>query len=110
MHSIDHYDTLRRGREELLRQAEQERMARAALLKRKTNWTVRSAPIRLTNAAARLVLRTQVRRKERVRTVKNYQIAVSFCRSYSPASRVSWMGRFRRSRPSSPLHSPRATR
>ena len=39
MHSIDHYDTLRRGREELLRQAEQERMARAALLKRKTNWT-----------------------------------------------------------------------
>jgi hypothetical protein len=41
MHSIDHYDTLRRGREELLRQAEQERMARAALLKRKTNWTVR---------------------------------------------------------------------
>jgi hypothetical protein len=40
MHSIDHYDTLRRGREELLRQAEQERMARAALLKRKTNWTV----------------------------------------------------------------------
>jgi hypothetical protein len=41
MHSIDHYDTLRRGREELLRQAEQERMARAALLKRKTNWIVR---------------------------------------------------------------------
>ena len=39
MHSIDHYDTLRRGREELLHQAEQERMARAALLKRKTNWT-----------------------------------------------------------------------
>jgi hypothetical protein len=66
MHSIDHYDTLRRGREELLRQAEQERMARAALLKRKTNWTVRSALIRLTNAAARLVLRTQVRRKEKV--------------------------------------------
>jgi hypothetical protein len=67
MHSIDHYDTLRRGREELLRQAEQERMARAALLKRKTNWTFhRSALIRLTNAAARLVLRTQVRRKEKV--------------------------------------------
>jgi hypothetical protein len=66
MHSIDHYDTLRRGREELLRQAERERMARAALLKRKMNWTVRSALIRLTNAAARLVLRTQVRRKEKV--------------------------------------------
>ena len=66
MHSIDHYDTLRRGREELLHQAEQERMARAALLKRKTNWTVRLALIRLTNAAARLVLRTQVRRKEKV--------------------------------------------
>jgi hypothetical protein len=66
MHSIDHYNTLRREREELLRQAEQERMARAALLKRKTNWTVRSALIRLTNAAARLVLRTQVRRKEKV--------------------------------------------
>ena len=39
MHPIDHYDTLRRGREELLRQAEQERLARAALLKRKMNWT-----------------------------------------------------------------------
>jgi hypothetical protein len=38
VHPTDHYDTLRRGREELLRQAEQERMARAALLKRKTNW------------------------------------------------------------------------
>ncbi len=88
MHSIDHYDTLRRGREELLHQAEQERMARAALLKRKTNWTVRLALIRLTNAGScpsrqrdcvataarsaetkgttRLVLRTQVRRKEKV--------------------------------------------
>ncbi len=52
MHSIDHYDTLRRGREELLHQAEQERMARAALLKRKTNWTVRLALIRLTNAGS----------------------------------------------------------
>jgi hypothetical protein len=66
MHPIDHYETLRRGREELLLRAERERMARAALLKRKTNWTVRSALIRLTNAATRLVLRTQVRRKEKV--------------------------------------------
>ena len=65
MHPIDHYDTLRRGREELLRQAEQERMARAVLLKRKMNWTFhRSALTRLTNAATRLVLRTQARRKE----------------------------------------------
>ncbi len=71
MHSIDHYDTLRRGREELLRQAERERMARAAWLKRKTNWTVRSALIRLTNAVlarlgnatASLPLRGQPRRK-----------------------------------------------
>jgi len=39
MHPIDYSDTLRRGREELLRQAEQERMARAALLKQKMNWT-----------------------------------------------------------------------
>lgn len=38
MHPIDDYETLRRGREELLRQAEQERMARAVWLKRKTNW------------------------------------------------------------------------
>ncbi len=33
MHPIDHYDTLRRGREELLRQAEDKRMIRAASLK-----------------------------------------------------------------------------
>ena len=39
MHPMDHYDTLRRGQEELLRQAEQERLARTALLKRKMNWT-----------------------------------------------------------------------
>jgi hypothetical protein len=32
-HPIDHYDTLRRGREELLRQAEDERMIRAASFK-----------------------------------------------------------------------------
>jgi hypothetical protein len=33
MRPIDHYDTLRRGREELLRQAEYERMIRAASFK-----------------------------------------------------------------------------
>jgi hypothetical protein len=33
MRPIDHYDTLRRGREELLRQAENERMIRAASFK-----------------------------------------------------------------------------
>nr|HET6904057.1 hypothetical protein [Ktedonobacteraceae bacterium] len=33
MRPIDHYDTLRRGREELLRQAESERMIRAASFK-----------------------------------------------------------------------------
>ena len=33
MHPIDHYSTLRRGREELMRQAEHERMIRAASFK-----------------------------------------------------------------------------
>jgi len=36
MHPIDHYYTIRRGQEELLRQAELERLARAASLKQ---WT-----------------------------------------------------------------------
>ena len=36
MHSIGQYETLRRGREELLRRAEYERMARMATLKK---WT-----------------------------------------------------------------------
>lgn len=35
MHSINNYETLRRGREELLRQAERERMARAATRKQR---------------------------------------------------------------------------
>jgi len=39
MYPIDHYATLLRGREELLRQAEQERMARAAKFKNRTKWT-----------------------------------------------------------------------
>ena len=36
MHPIDHYATLRRGQEELLRQAEHERMARKANLRKLT--------------------------------------------------------------------------
>ncbi len=39
MYPIDHYATLLRGREELLRQAEQERMAREAKFKNRTKWT-----------------------------------------------------------------------
>jgi hypothetical protein len=40
MRPIDHYDTLRQGREELLRQAEEERMIRAASFKewRQLHW------------------------------------------------------------------------
>jgi hypothetical protein len=33
-HPIDHYDTIRRGRKELLRRAEYERMARKAMIER----------------------------------------------------------------------------
>jgi hypothetical protein len=40
MHPVDHYETLRRGREELLRQAEYERMARIATVKQARNWTL----------------------------------------------------------------------
>jgi hypothetical protein len=40
MHPIDHYETLRRGREELLRQAEYERIARRAKIKQGMNWNV----------------------------------------------------------------------
>ncbi len=37
MHPIQHYETLRRGREELLRRAEYERMARKAMAEQKKN-------------------------------------------------------------------------
>jgi len=37
MHPIDHYATIRRGQEELLRRAEYERMVRKANRKRGTN-------------------------------------------------------------------------
>ena len=36
MHPIDHYETLRRGREELLKRAEYERMARKAKAEQST--------------------------------------------------------------------------
>jgi hypothetical protein len=38
MHPDYYYDTLSRGRAELLRQAENERMARMAIFKQKVNW------------------------------------------------------------------------
>ena len=37
MHPIDHYETLRRGREELLKRAEYERMARKAMVEHRVN-------------------------------------------------------------------------
>ena len=37
MHPIDYYETIKRGREELLQRAEYARMVRAARLKRGTN-------------------------------------------------------------------------
>lgn len=40
MHPTDHYDTLRRGREELLRRAEYERMARKAMIEQGMNKTI----------------------------------------------------------------------
>ena len=38
MYPIDQYETIRRGREELLRRAEYERLARRALLRKRMNW------------------------------------------------------------------------
>ncbi len=40
MHPTDHYDTLRRGREELLRRAEYERMARKEMIEQGMNKTI----------------------------------------------------------------------
>jgi histone H3/H4 len=37
MHPIEHYETLRRGREELLKRAEYERMARKAMVEQRVN-------------------------------------------------------------------------
>ena len=38
MYPIDHYDTLRRGREELLQRAESERLVRKAMFRQRMNW------------------------------------------------------------------------
>jgi hypothetical protein len=43
MHPIDNYETLRRGREELLRQAEYERMARKAIIEQRMNRNIHKA-------------------------------------------------------------------
>ena len=43
MHPIDHYETIRRGREELLRRAEYERMARKAMIEQGTNRNIHKA-------------------------------------------------------------------
>ncbi len=43
MHPIDHYETLRRGREELLKRAEYERMARKAKADHTLNRNIRHA-------------------------------------------------------------------
>ena len=43
MHPIDHYETLRRGREELLRRAEYERMARKAKIDQGMNRNIHKA-------------------------------------------------------------------
>ncbi len=47
MHPIDHYETLRRGREELLKRAESERMARKAKVERILNRNIHHAMNRL---------------------------------------------------------------
>jgi hypothetical protein len=59
MHPIDHYETLRRGREELLKRAEYERMARKALVKQSTKRNFHQAAnwlgIRLVSLGEKLV-------------------------------------------------------
>lgn len=58
MHPIDHYETLRRGREELLKRAEYERMARKAkvdhILNRNIHHTLNWVGARLVNLGTRL--------------------------------------------------------
>ena len=43
MHPIDHYETIRRGHEELLRRAEYERMARRAIIEQRMNKKIHKA-------------------------------------------------------------------
>jgi hypothetical protein len=45
MHPIDHYESLRRGREELLKRAEYERMARKAKVDRIMNRNIHHAAV-----------------------------------------------------------------
>jgi hypothetical protein len=45
MHPIQHYETLCRGREELLRRAEYERMARKAMAEQRKNINIHQASI-----------------------------------------------------------------
>ena len=47
MHPIDHYETIRRGREELLRRADYERMVRKARVEQVMNRNMRTAARRL---------------------------------------------------------------
>ena len=58
MHPIDNYETLRRGREELLRRAEYERMARRAMVEQSLNRNFHQVAnwlgIRLVNLGKRL--------------------------------------------------------
>jgi hypothetical protein len=43
MHPIDHYETIRRGHEELLRRAEYERLARKAMIEQRMNRNIHKA-------------------------------------------------------------------
>jgi hypothetical protein len=43
MHPIDHYETIRRGHEELLKRAEYERMARKAMVEQRMNRNIHQA-------------------------------------------------------------------
>lgn len=58
MHPIDHYQTLLRGREELMKRAEQERLARKAkvdrILKRNIHHAMNWLGVRLVNLGVRL--------------------------------------------------------
>jgi len=43
MHPIDHYETIRRGHEELIKRAEYQRLARKAMLEQRMNRNVHQA-------------------------------------------------------------------
>ena len=58
MHPIDHYETIRRGHEELLKRAEYQRMARKATVEQSMNKNIHQAAnwlgIRLVNLGEKL--------------------------------------------------------